>query len=264
MFILNENKNLKYLTVDEFSKTGLVKHCFSTRYGGVSKGDYSTMNLRFNASDERENVLKNFEIISSEVGIDYTKLVLTKQVHEDIIEAVGVDYCGNGIMFGNRFQSADGLICSEKGVPITVFGADCLPVMFLDYKQRVIATAHSGWKGTLKKIAQKCAYKMIKDYNSKPEDIIAAIGPSIRVENYEVSDELALLFEKEFGKTCVTEILKKPHIDMQMCVKLQLEEIGVTTVVDSMLCTYKNPDLFFSHRRTGDRRGVMVGMIELI
>ena len=96
MFILNENKNLKYLTVDEFSKTGLVKHCFSTRYGGVSKGDYSTMNLRFNASDERENVLKNFEIISSEVGIDYTKLVLTKQVHEDIIKPVGTDYCGNG------------------------------------------------------------------------------------------------------------------------------------------------------------------------
>lgn len=264
MFILNQNKNLKYLTVDEFSKTGCVRHCFSTRCGGVSTGDYFSMNLRFNASDKRENVLKNFEIISSEVGIDYTKLILTKQVHEDIIKSVDSSFCGNGIMFENKFDSADGLICGESGVPITVFGADCLPVMFLDPKARVIATAHSGWKGTLKKIAQKAAYKMIKDYNSKPEDIIVAIGPSVRLESYEVSEELAELFEKEFGKEYTKEISRRPHIDMQGCVKLQLEEIGVRKTVDSMLCTYTNPNLFFSHRRTGEKRGVMVGMIELI
>lgn len=264
MFILNQNKNLKYLTVEEFSKTGCVKHCFSTRCGGVSTGDYESMNLRFNASDLKENVLKNFEIISDAAGIDHTKLILTKQVHEDIIKAVGSEFLGNGIVFENRFDSADGLICNESGVPITVFGADCLPIIFLDPKKRVIATAHSGWKGTLKKIAQKCAYKMITDYNSNPEDIIAAIGPSVRVENYEVNDELAAVFKREFGMCAVTEFSGKPHIDMQRCVMIQLQEIGVGTIVDSMFCTYDNPDLFFSHRRTGDRRGVMVGMIELV
>lgn len=264
MFIVNENKGLKYLTVEEFSKTKAVKHCFSTRFGGVSENEYSSMNLRFNCSDSRENVLKNFEILSSEISVNYEHLVLTKQVHEDIIESVDKSFRGNGIIFENRFESADGLICSVPGVPITVFGADCLPVMFLDPKNRIIATAHSGWKGTLSKISQKTAVKMINDYGSKPEDILVAIGPSIRACHYEVSEELGARFFEAFGGECVKMVDKKPHLDMQYAVKLQLGEMGITNVIDSEICTFCQSDMYFSHRKTNGKRGVMVGIIELI
>lgn len=264
MFVLNEKGKLKYLTVEEFSKTSMVKHCFSTRMGGVSEGVFSSMNLRFDCEDKKENVLKNFEILSSAIGVDYEKLVLTKQVHEDIIKTVDESFCGNGIVFDNRFDSADGLLCTVPGVPITVFGADCLPVMFLDTKERVIATAHSGWKGTLNKISQKCARKMILECNCSPENIIAAIGPSIRECHYEVSEELAEMFAKEFGERVVRMTASKPHINMQECVKSQLEEIGVTNVIDSRVCTYCESDMYFSHRKTNGQRGVMVGIIELV
>ena len=264
MFILNENRKLKYLTVEEFTKTGRVKHCFSTRFGGVSENEYTSMNLRFNCSDSRENVLRNFEILSSEISVNYEELVLTKQVHEDIIKDVDKRFLGNGIMFENRFDSADGLICAQPGVPITVFGADCLPVMFLDPVEGVIATAHSGWKGTLSKISRKAAEKMMNDYSSKPENIIVAIGPSIRSCHYEVSEELGEKFFEEFGDTCVGRNGNKPHIDMQQAVKIQLEEVGVRNVVDSEICTYCNSDMYFSHRKTCGQRGVMVGIIELI
>ncbi len=264
MFVLNEKENLKYLTVEEFSKWSFVKHCFSTRAGGVSEGVYSSMNLRFNCDDKRENVLKNFKILSSAIGVDYKKLVLTKQVHEDIIKRVDESFCGNGILFDNRFESADGLLCTVPGVPITVFGADCLPVMFLDPVERVIATAHSGWKGTLNKISQKCVNKMISECNSKPENIIAAIGPSIRECHYEVSEELAECFIKEFGEKAVKRIGSKPHINMQECVSLQLLEAGVENVIDSGVCTYCESDMYFSHRKTNGERGVMAGIIELV
>ena len=264
MFILNENRDLKYLTVEEFSKTNRVRHCFSTRAGGVSENEYSSMNLRFNCSDSYENVLKNFEILSSEISVNYEHLVLTKQVHEDIIKCVDKSHWGNGIGFENQFDSADGLICGERNVPLTVFGADCLPVMFLDPENGVIATAHSGWKGTLLKISQKTAEKMINKYNSKPENIIVAIGPSIRVCHYEVSEELGERFFEAFGGECVKMVDKKPHIDMQYAVKQQLADLGVRNVIDSGICTYCNSDLYFSHRKTNGKRGVMVGIIELI
>lgn len=264
MFILNQNKNLKYLTVEEFSATGMVKHCFSTRFGGVSKNEYQSMNLRLNCSDSRENVLKNFEILCSEISVNYEQLVLTKQVHEDIIKDVDKSFCGNGIAFPNQFESADGLICGQSNVPITVFGADCLPVMFLDPENKVIATAHSGWRGTLGKISQKTAWKMINEYNSKPQNIIAAIGPSIRACHYEVSDELGEQFFEAFGDECVKMVNKKPHINMQQAVRQQLFELGVENVTDSGICTYCNSDMYFSHRKTEGKRGVMVGIIELI
>lgn len=260
MFVFNKN----YLTVLKFSDKNIVKHGFSTRYGGVSRGIYESMNFRFNSDDSRENVIKNFDIFCSMLDIDYKKLVLTNQVHEDNVYRVDETYCGNGIMYPNKFSSADALITDTPGVPLAVFYADCVPVMFLDTKKKAIGVAHSGWKGTYLEISKKTVEKMQHEFSSNPSDIIAAIGPSIMECHYEVSDELHELFLKKFGDSVLSQKDGRWHLSLQKTIKKQLDEAGVKNQVFSDICTYCKSDMLFSHRKTNGNRGVMAGIIELI
>ncbi|MDD6736121.1 MAG: peptidoglycan editing factor PgeF [Clostridiales bacterium] len=264
MFRLKKNGELQYYVIDEFENTGLVKHCFTTRCGGVSKNEYESMNLRLNCDDSRENILTNYRIICDEIGVNYKDLVLSNQVHEDKICTVGRSDCGNGIVKPQKFESADALITNEEHVPIAVFGADCVPIYFLDTAKRAIGLAHSGWKGTAARIGAKTALKMVKDFHSKPEHILAAIGPSIRLCHFEVGDEVAEIFREIFGDDAL-EKHKKYHVNMQKAISIQLQEIGIPkeNIIDSGLCTYCKDELFFSHRRTGGRRGVMAAIMEL-
>lgn len=262
MFRLIERNGLKYYKIEEFENTGIVKHCFTTRHGGVSSGAYKSMNLRVNSDDAPENIRANYRIICDEIGVDANRLVLSNQVHENNVVSVGKKDCGNGLSKPQCFKSADALITGETGVPIVIFGADCVPVYFLDVKERVIALAHSGWRGTIKDIAAKTAQKMINEYNSKPENIIAAIGPSIGVCHYEVDDEPAEAFRKKFGDS-VLEKHTKFHVNMQKAIKMQLFNMGVKNVTDSGICTFCENDMFFSHRKNGNCRGVMAAITEL-
>ncbi len=263
MFKLNQNGALKYYTVPAFEETGMVVHCFTTRCGGVSKGCYSSMNLRTNSDDSPKNVQKNYSIICDELGIDKKRLVLSKQVHEANVHTVREDDIGNGIVFPNKLDSADALITDKRNVCITVFGADCVPLFFLDPKNGVIALAHSGWKGTVLRIGQRVVEKMVSDYGSQPSDILTAIGPSIQICHFEVGDDVAQKFISEFGNTTVKKYGDKYHADMQAAIKLQLREAGIEHTDDSGICTYCNHELLFSHRKTQGRRGVMGGFLML-
>lgn len=262
MFRLNEHGRLKYYTVDEFEESGIVKHCFTTRHGGVSTGEFESMNLRMNCADSRENILANYKIICDEICVNFEDLVFSNQVHGDTIETVGKNDRGNGILKEQKFDGADALITAETGVPIVIFGADCVPVFFLDKKERVIALAHSGWRGTVKRIAEKTVRKMMSDFSCKPENIVAAICPSIQVCHYETDDDIAELFRTEFGEA-VLEKHEKYHVNMQKAIELQLLHTGVKNTVNSGICTYCRHDDFFSHRYTKGRRGVMAGIMEL-
>lgn len=265
MFTLFEKGDLKYYKVDEFSRTGLVRHCFSTRHGGVSKNEFFSMNLRINCDDKRENILKNYSIICEEIGVDYENLVLTKQVHEDKIYVVNKEDRGNGITKPQKFESCDALITAEKNVPIAVFSADCVPVFFLDTKKSVIALAHSGWKGTVARISEKVVNKMCDEFGSNPKDILCAIGPSINVCHFEVGDEVSDIFLSEFGP-CVVKKYEKNHVDMQKAIEIQLKNAGILekNIINSQICTQCRCGEFFSHRVTGDRRGVQAAIMELI
>lgn len=260
MFRLVTNGSLQYYTIDSFSATGRVKHCFTTRRGGVSSGCWKSMNLRVNSGDSRENILENYGIICGELGIDRERLVLSKQVHKtDIIDITAAD-CGNGLMLENKFESADALVTAETGVPLVTFYADCVPVFLLDKVKGVIALVHSGWKGTAGNIAALTAEHMKNEYHSRAEDIIAAIGPSIRACHFEVGEEVAEHFDGKY----IIGGYDKPHIDLQGCIRGQLESVGVKDITDSGICTYCNNDMFYSHRRTGDSRGTMAAIMQLL
>ena len=130
----------------------------------------STLEVLRNATVMRtasSYVLKNFEIMADTLGMDYNKLVLSKQVHEDVIHTVTEDDFGNGIVLENKFDSVDALITDKKGIPMVTLFADCVPLFFLDKKLGVAALAHSGWKGTVKRIGQKTIEKMKRDEKVK-------------------------------------------------------------------------------------------------
>lgn len=265
MFELKKKGNVVYYIISSFEETGLVRHGFSTRLGGVSSGCYSSMNLRFNCDDNSENILKNYQLISETIGIDYRNLVLSKQIHEDVIKEVSFSDCGNGIIYPNKFQSADALITANSGVPLVTTYADCVPLFFLDKRQGVIALAHSGWRGTVKRIGQKTIRMLKEKYSSRACDILTAIGPSIQVDHFEVGDDIAEIFIKEFGEYTTVKYGKKHHINMQAAIRAQFEEEGILpeNIDDCGICTFCNSDLLFSHRKTNGKRGNMGAFLEL-
>ena len=114
MFTRNNCNGIVFYTVPSFERTGLVRHCITTRMGGVSEGCYSSMNFRYNCSDTPDNVNENFRRISEAVGFGFGDIVLSKQVHEDKIITITEDMRGNGVLYPNKFDSADGLITAEK------------------------------------------------------------------------------------------------------------------------------------------------------
>lgn len=266
MFKLNRKNGVSYYTITSFEETGLVRHGFSTREGGVSEGCYSSMNLRFNCDDTQDNVLTNYKIITQTLGMDYKKLVLSKQVHEDIIHTVTEQDMGNGIISENKFESVDALITDKKGIPMATLFADCVPLFFLDKRLKVAALAHSGWKGTVKRIGQKTIEKMKKDYGSRAEDILTAIGPSIQECHFEVGDDVAEVFVKEFGSDTAVKYGGKYHVNMQKAIEKQFIESGIPAenIDNSGICTYCSSELLFSHRKTNGKRGNLGAFIELI
>lgn len=265
MFSLKQNGDLKYYTIDEFERTGLVKHCFTTRHGGVSQNEYKSLNLRMNCDDKKENILKNYKIICDEIDVNFEDLVFSNQVHGCTIYRVGKEELGNGIIKPQKFtDGADALMTNVPGVPLIVFAADCVPVFLLDTENKAIALCHSGWKGTAGRICEKTVLEMKKEFSTSPENILAAIGPSIGVCHFEVGDEVAEVFLEEFGEE-VLEKHEKYHVNMQKAIEKQLAECGVLrrNIIGADICTYCNCNMLFSHRKTAGKRGVMAAIMEL-
>lgn len=265
MFRLVNRNGVPIYIIDEFERTGLVRCCFSTRGGGVSGGIYESMNLRMHSEDTRENLYENFRCFFSAAQMNMENSVFSDQQHNDVIHTVTAADRGKGIVRESDITNVDGLITTERGIPLVTFYADCVPVYLFDPEKRVICVCHSGWKGTVKRISAKAVMKMCAEYGSSPENILAAIGPSIRVCHFEVGDDVADIFRNEFGSE-VLEKHEKYHVDMQKAIKIQLSEQGLSEVniIDSGICTYCNSDTLFSHRKTQGRRGNMAAAIQLI
>jgi YfiH family protein len=266
MFELKQNGAVKYYVPSSIAETGLVRVGFSTREGGVSDDCYRSMNLRWHCDDTHENVLENYRRITAALGIDYRDTVLSKQIHEDVVMKVGSADKGNGITHENAFESADALITDETGVALATTFADCTPVFFIDPEKKVIALAHSGWRGTVKRISAKVIQKMVSDYGSEPKNVICAIGPSIQLDHFEVGDDVAQIFIDEFGADTAAVINGRYHVSMQTAIKKQLIEAGVSpaNIDDSGICTYCRSELLFSHRKTNGRRGNLGAFMQLI
>ena len=263
MFELRERRGVKYLVIKEFEETGLVRHCFSTRIGGVSKGEAASLNFGFTRKDTRENVIENFKIMCKTIGTDFESLVLTDQVHKANVREVTAADRGKGILFESDIRETDAFVTNSPDVTLVTFHADCIPVFFLDPEKKAIGLAHSGWKGTYENISSNVVEAMKKLYGTNPSDLICGIGPSILTCHFEVGDDVADMFESRYGGEYI-KMFDKPHINLTGIVQDQLESIGVKNIVQSGICTYCRNDLFYSYRGDNKKTGSLISMMSLI
>ena len=259
---------LEYITFPKLAKTGMVNHLFSTRHGGVSEGQYKSMNLSFLNGDQRKNVLANYKILCDELGTDINNLVLSRQTHTDNIKTVTEEHRGTGI-FKDSFNDVDGLITNRRNVALVTQYADCTPLLFCDPVKKVIATSHSGWRGTVKEIGKKTVQKMVNEFGCNENDIIACIGPCIGKCCYEVDTPVYNEFKKinylNLSKIFTQKSNDKYMLDLAEANREILISAGINpeNMDISDICTCCNSSDLHSHRATNGKRGNLAAIIEL-
>jgi hypothetical protein len=195
-------------------KLGWVVHGFSTRGGGKSILPASragagltrgALNLGYTDRDSRENVGENRRRWMKALGAEKFTLAPLRQFHSDMIQLTHpVTSSPNGAPPPNaQAPCGDALISSDSGLLLSVQTADCIPILLADPRQRAVAAIHAGWRGTLQRIAMKAVGRMRMEFGTRPQDILAAIGPGIRPCCYEVGPEVAREFDSQFGNAAL-------------------------------------------------------------
>ena len=234
----------------------------TTRNGGVSKGDYASMNCTPYTGDDIEAVQRNQQLLCTALHIEKEQLIIPYQTHS--VNALVIDkefLQQNAEKRNEQLQNIDALITQEKGVCLCVSTADCTPILLYDRKRQVIAAIHAGWRGAVNGIVRKTLEQMNRLYNTQSEDIYAAIGPSIGFDAFEVGDEVYDAFKQnDFPMEYISgwkPETHKWHIDLQMANSVQLIDFGVPTEQIDIcdICTFTHYDKFFSARRLGIKSG---------
>ena len=259
----NKSGEVEYLTFPLLERTGMVRHLFSTRVGGVSEGIYGSMNLSYTRGDDKEAVDENFRRIAEVLGCRISDIVCSDQTHTVNLRVVSEQDGGKGILRPKDYTDIDGLMTDEPGLVLATFYADCVPLYFVDTGNRAIALAHSGWRGTVARMGRCVIEKMREVYGTDPTDIVAAIGPSICQDCYEVSEDVAEAFAQEFrGIGQADEILigksdGKYQLDLWRANEIVLTEAGIPAEQIQMtdICTCHNSEFLFSHRASHGQRG---------
>lgn len=254
------------LCSDMFIEAGGVKHGFSARCGGVSKGPYDSLNLSWSRMESYETAEENFRCFCEGFGFSYESLAIINYEHGANVLPLTREDRGRGFE-REALPFCDGLISNDPGVTLVTSHADCGVLFFYDPKVRVVGIAHAGWKGTLARIGARVVEQMNRYYGCLPENIIAAVGPCICRACFEVDISLAKEFAREFDDDGVFSPGKtgKGQLDLERAAAIQLLDAGIQPKNISLMhaCTYHNPDMFFSYRRDRGETGSMSGFITL-
>lgn len=271
-----EGRDIPSIRYHIFQNMSFVRDGFSTRAGGVSSGQFESMNFSIKMGDRPENVRKNFSLFLEAHG--FQNPVMSDQTHTANIKRVYREDAGKNVFLPKDYSDIDGLVTNEKGITLVTTFADCVPLYFADEKNRAIGLAHSGWKGTIGRIGKAVTDRMKQEFGTEPEDIKAAIGPSICVNCYEVSKELAEDFAKEFHskifqcktfednretfdvwdmKKIVLKRGDKYYLNLWAANNRVLTEAGIPqeNIAFPDLCTCCNHEDLFSHRASRGKRG---------
>jgi len=281
----------QWLAVPAWRKLPWLWHGFSTRKGGASRcycaeDSQGELNLGFTASDEHETVVHNRRLLAEAVtGVAATPLVTIRQFHSNVLA-----FAAEADAAREQPRKADGLMTDRPGLLLGVQTADCIPVLVADRKRRVVAAFHAGWRGTVQRIVEAGVGRMRLEFGSRPEDIVAAIGPGIGACCYAVGEEVLSSFESQF--TYARELFhevdsadavrtKYPmlfltqrapghspmgpslHLDLVEANRHQLLSAGLKprSIQTTGGCTSCQTDLFFSHRASQGHAGRMLSVI---
>lgn len=259
---LREQAGVPFFVFPSIEKTGSVVHGFSTRLGGVSEGIFSSMNVSFTRGDREEAVRENYRRLGAAMGFSCENLVCTDQTHTVNLRVVTEEDRGKGFVRPKDYTDIDGLVTDVPGLVLAAFYADCVPLYLVDPVRRCIGLSHAGWRGTVGKIGKKTVELMREQYGSSPEDLVAAIGPSICQSCYEVSKDVIEKFQEAFDERFWPELFyekdgEKYQLNLWRANELGFLEAGVRPerIAAAGVCTCCNPGLLFSHRASRGRRG---------
>jgi YfiH family protein len=295
---LRRARGLQILEAPALAKLDWLVHGFSTRPGGTSeletlrdgrKSLEKVLNLGFTDWDTRDRVLANRKNFFHATGAAKMRVVGMQQIHSDIIHRVDSEDSAAG----DKPRKGDALITRERGVLLVVQTADCIPILLADTKRRAVAAIHAGWRGSVRRIAAKALGRMQMEFGTRPEDVVAALGPGIGQSCYEVGPEVAKEFHAQFPasrewfdgpfESLVADgndpnwlpwlTMRPPghqpppptaHLDLIAANRAILIAAGIPSakVFSSDFCTGCRLDLFFSyrHERTTGRQMAAIGI----
>lgn len=263
-------KEVPYLEYPLLTDTKIVHHGFSTRLGGVSQGCYASMNLSFTRGDDEAAVRENYHRIAKSIGVKCENMVLSQQTHTTNVRVVTEKDKGKGIVKPLDYTDVDGMVTNIHGICLVTLYADCVPLYFVDPVQKAIGLSHSGWRGTVGKIGKETIRKMEEQYGSDPKDILAAVGPSICKDCYEVSEDVILEFQKNFKERYWKDLFYrkengKYQLDLWKANEIIFKESGILPehIAVTNVCTHCNSEILYSHRTSGDRRGNLAAFLAL-
>ena len=260
-----------------------VEHAFSTRLGGVSEGMFSTMNFSYSRGDKTEAVDENYRRLAEALECRVEDIVFSDQTHTTNVlqigrkqrmeKETGLPYCPleqtRGVGRTGQYTDVDGLITDEPGIVLATFFADCVPLYFVDPVHHAIGLAHSGWRGTVGRMGQQMLSAMQQAFGTLPQDVFAAVGPSICQDCYEISEDVAEPFIREFEDHRKDILVEKSggkyQLDLWKCNEIVLTEAGILPehLAVTNLCTCCNPSLLFSHRASRGKRGNLAAFLFL-
>lgn len=262
------NNLLLFKNLEKFSE---ISHFSTTRKGGVCEGEYKSFNLGNYSDDDPIKIYENRTALARLFFLQHKDLVTPHQVHGSEIFVVDNDFLQleKGEIL-DRIYGYDAAITNERGVFLCVTTADCVPILLYDSQQQAIAAIHAGWRGTSERIVEKTILKMQSLYNTKPENIVAAIGPSISLKHYEVGSDVENEFlNKGFSfnarNSFRKQVTNKLHIDLKEINRQELLRLGLlqNNIEKTRFCTFSNKKLFFSARRQSVHSGRMLTGIML-
>ena len=267
---MNESRVVSAVRVGGWERYPWLRAGFGGRWGGVSAvyGEPGQLNTGWTKEDAAEAVTENRRRLVKALGEDDAfELVTMRQVH-----GVGVNVVKRGggalaTVDGKAVLEGDGLVTAEPGLMLGVQTADCVPVLIADTRLRAVGAFHAGWRGTVTRMAEVGVAKMVAEFGSRPEDIVAAVGPSIRKCCFAVGDEVRERFVAEFPYADeLFEEREQLHVDLQEANRRQLADAGVREVVVIAECTACARDAegrrsYFSHRAEKGVTGRMMSVV---
>ena len=263
--------NLKNLWIGKFSifPEDLFVHGISTRHGGVSKGAFDSLNLGLHVEDELNDVRRNRDIFFEGLELPKGQGTTCQQVHGSKVVKITKAQAGSGMYeFDESIRDADGLITNEPGIPLMLFFADCTPILIADPVKKAIGVAHGGWRGTVASIGAKTVELMVKEYGSRPEDLLAGIGPAIGPCCYEVGAEVIKQFRDAFPDFYDKIIIDEnggQHLNLWKANQLQLIKAGIKpeNIDVAGVCTACNHRQFFSYRADNGKTGRIAAVLSI-
>lgn len=262
------NKGTGLYCAEALDKAGGVSHGFSTREGGITVDPpKASLNLSWTRCGSPEEVIANFKIFAEGAGIDYDDMAVVNHEHGANVLRIDHEHRGRGF-YKDPLPPCDGIITDDPTVTLVTSHADCGAYFFYDPVHRAIGMAHAGWKGTLLRIGAEMARRMAEEFDTDPSDIIAATGPCICRDCFEVDADLGEKFQSEFGYPGISRPGRqgKAYVDLELAAAVQFVEAGIRPESITLMnaCTYENRQHFFSHRRDKGITGSMAAYIKLI